>query len=443
MKYITRREFIKGTTAFGALACCSAGLGIGRPQLAFGQLPSAGSCAGNTVVMFNLFGGACHLNSFAIPRERGAYYDIRPTIGIPGTESLPTGDGFAFHPALQTLHSLYLDGDVTIFPNIAEPVGSRSHFTAQQFMSLADGRLNTQNTGWVGGISEQLCNRKNGADGTYNFKFGTMGFGVGQQRDFQTSAESNEAGCARPAVIPRLAGYSLERDGSNTSATGLDSMLQEEIAERMLSQSSLEKKSQLQRLANQSIESVYEDVGVLQNIASEFAPSVTYANNRTGNYFRDVSSMIRSCIGVKLTYGGLGGWDNHSNMGGITGTQANLLTQFNAGLTAFSNEMKQAGMWDKVTIVVFTEFGRTNRENSSLGTDHGWAGAIILIGGSVNKRIYGHLPTDTELRSTRNRINPTADYREAYFPALEWAGIDPYDVFKNYSPANKYNIFKV
>ena len=40
--------------------------------------------------------------------------------------------------------------------------------------------------------------------------------------------------------------------------------------------------------------------------------------------------------------------------------------QLNNGLEAFVTEMKNQGMWDKITIVGVSEFGRTLSENSGM-----------------------------------------------------------------------------
>ena len=39
-------------------------------------------------------------------------------------------------------------------------------------------------------------------------------------------------------------------------------------------------------------------------------------------------------------------------------------------------------MWENVTIVTASDFGRTLTDNG-LGTDHGWAGIDMLLGGAV------------------------------------------------------------
>ncbi|MBT8436147.1 MAG: DUF1501 domain-containing protein, partial [Gammaproteobacteria bacterium] len=51
-------------------------------------------------------------------------------------------------------------------------------------------------------------------------------------------------------------------------------------------------------------------------------------------------------------------------------------------LAAFNTDMG-AGM-SRITVLVYTEFGRRVAENGSLGTDHGTASLAYLMGGGVN-----------------------------------------------------------
>ena len=39
--------------------------------------------------------------------------------------------------------------------------------------------------------------------------------------------------------------------------------------------------------------------------------------------------------------------------------------------------------WEKTAVVIFTEFGRTVAMNGTGGSDHGTAGAALLLGGSI------------------------------------------------------------
>ena len=94
-------------------------------------------------------------------------------------------------------------------------------------------------------------------------------------------------------------------------------------------------------------------------------------------------------FGTRIFYGGLGGWDHHSDQGGIAGSQAALLALVDQAIGAFETDAKLNGWWDKLTICIFTEFGRKTFENGSAGTDHGWGSSMVVLGGGVNGGIKG------------------------------------------------------
>ena len=50
-----------------------------------------------------------------------------------------------------------------------------------------------------------------------------------------------------------------------------------------------------------------------------------------------------------------------------------LLGQLDETVESFGDEMKAQGVWDKVAVVVVSEFGRTLFSNGQ-GTDHAWGG---------------------------------------------------------------------
>ena len=60
----------------------------------------------------------------------------------------------------------------------------------------------------------------------------------------------------------------------------------------------------------------------------------------------------------------------------------NLLSSVDDSLKAFTNEMKDYGLWDAVTVVSASDFGRTLTDNG-VGTDHAWAGNHFVMGGGL------------------------------------------------------------
>jgi uncharacterized protein (DUF1501 family) len=76
-----------------------------------------------------------------------------------------------------------------------------------------------------------------------------------------------------------------------------------------------------------------------------------------------------------------GGWDTHANQGAANGALANRLRQLDNGIQSLRTEL--GPHWDKTTLMVVTEFGRTVAANGTRGTDHGTAGCAFVAGGAI------------------------------------------------------------
>ena len=101
----------------------------------------------------------------------------------------------------------------------------------------------------------------------------------------------------------------------------------------------------------------------------------------------------------------------------------------NEALSAFADEMKSQEMWDVVTTVVTSDFGRTLSPNSGGGSDHGWGGHYFAMGGSVRGgRIHGDYPADitgsSPLNIGRGRMIPTMSWESILNPIFKWMGVN-------------------
>ncbi|HXX78262.1 MAG TPA: DUF1501 domain-containing protein, partial [Ktedonobacteraceae bacterium] len=86
------------------------------------------------------------------------------------------------------------------------------------------------------------------------------------------------------------------------------------------------------------------------------------------------------------------------------------------------------GKADNVVVMTWSEFGRRVDENGSLGTDHGTAAPLFVLGSSVNKGIYGEPPSLSNLDQNGN-LKYTIDFRSAYATVLDrWIGASSKDV---------------
>jgi uncharacterized protein (DUF1501 family) len=68
--------------------------------------------------------------------------------------------------------------------------------------------------------------------------------------------------------------------------------------------------------------------------------------------------------------------------------------------------------------MVFSEFGRRAAENTSLGTDHGTANHMYVIGKPVKGGHYGDVPSLTDL-DTDGNLKFTTDFRRVYASLIE------------------------
>ncbi|MCK0094087.1 DUF1501 domain-containing protein [Yoonia sp. F2084L] len=74
-----------------------------------------------------------------------------------------------------------------------------------------------------------------------------------------------------------------------------------------------------------------------------------------------------------------------------------MLNDLTQSIASFSSALPDIGLWDRVSIVTLSEFGRTARENAPAGTDHGTAAALFIAGGSVKYGLSGERPSLTAL----------------------------------------------
>lgn len=148
-----------------------------------------------------------------------------------------------------------------------------------------------------------------------------------------------------------------------------------------------------------------------------------------GYQFNMISKLIkaRSSRGVDrdVFYAQMDGWDHHSS---LKSSLERGLTHVNEGLGLLIEELKLQGVWKDVTIVVASEFGRTLTPNTGGGSDHGWGGNYVFLGGDVNGgKVLGKYPSDlTEkgpLNIGRGRFIPTTSWDALWNGIARWMGV--------------------
>jgi uncharacterized protein (DUF1501 family) len=109
-------------------------------------------------------------------------------------------------------------------------------------------------------------------------------------------------------------------------------------------------------------------------------------------------------------------------------------------LAAFQADLEARGVADRVLVHVWSEFGRRAQENASDGTDHGAAGASLLIGSRVTGGMIGEFAPLNQLDPNGNQ-RENVDFRGVYCSLLEqWFDHDAGDVIPGASQLQRYNL---
>ena len=132
-----------------------------------------------------------------------------------------------------------------------------------------------------------------------------------------------------------------------------------------------------------------------------------------------VSQLLKADLGARIYYTVQGGYDTHATQ---QFSHANLLEELGTAVAAFFADLTAAKLVDRVTLLAFSEFGRTIQENGSGGTDHGTAGPMFLAGPGVKAGLNGTMPSLTRLEAGEPMM--TTDFRRVYATVLEdWLGL--------------------
>ena len=126
--------------------------------------------------------------------------------------------------------------------------------------------------------------------------------------------------------------------------------------------------------------------------------------------------MIKAGFGTRIFYTSLDGFDTHANQ---LATHAGLLTELSESIAAFHADLAADGQADRVALLTFSEFGRRVAENASLGTDHGAAAPVFLVGPVAKPGLVGAHPKFDDLDDGDLKYH--TDFRRVYATLLsDW-----------------------
>jgi uncharacterized protein (DUF1501 family) len=163
-------------------------------------------------------------------------------------------------------------------------------------------------------------------------------------------------------------------------------------------------------------------------IADTPAAATYPANSGFATKLRTLAKMLHMGLPIRcVALDANGGYDTHDNQ---AATLSSNLAQLSGALQAFQADLEGrlengVPLAERVLVHVWSEFGRRPAENGS-GTDHGAAGASLLMGSSSSlaKGMEGEYTGVTTLDPQQN-LRSSTDFRSVYKTLLEdWLGGD-------------------
>jgi len=338
-----------------------------------------------------LRGAADGLN-IVVPHADADYYRLRPSIAVPQPGkrggAIDLDGRFGLNPRLEPLKAAFDAKQLALVHAVGSPHPTRSHFEAQDYMQTAAVGDRTAAQGW---LARYLS--------------------------------------ARPAAAPdALRAVALSSRAPLSLRGYRDALVTESLKDFRLGV-----RGQLEPVLAKGFRRLYEPEqgGLAERVGqralreSELVARVL-SEQKGGKYpreardFADVAKLIKANVGLETAWIDVGGWDTHRYEGGSErGELPRALERLGQALAAFRADL--GASFERVLVVVMSEFGRTARENGTGGTDHGHGNVMLLLGGKVQGgRVLGSLPGLAADQLFEGRDLPvTTDFRDVLAEVCE------------------------
>ena len=387
---LSRRDVLRAGAGMTAAALGTLGAGSAFSRAAHALAPGGGKI----LVVLEMSGGNDGLNTI-VPHGDDAYYRQRPAIGLKPGSLIPIDDMFGFNPGLIGFEKLYNDGDFAIVHGAGYDNPSFSHFTSMAYWHTAAPNSGAE-YGWVGRLADAM---KPGGASNYVVNIDATQSLAVRSRDHVPVVFDD------PAKF-RREGFYQQQDMFRHTVDAGDSP------------------NDSRRFLHGIARSALDASALVREAWAAYSTPIDYGLVPLD--LPKIASLIAADLPARLYYTSFrnNAFDTHVHQGNL---HRRLLTYTADAISGFFADMERLGRVDDVVMMAFSEFGRRVPENTSLGTDHGAAGPMFLIGKPVRGGHYGEPPSLTALDDGDNLIH-TVDFRRVYATAIEgWLGFDRAD----------------
>jgi uncharacterized protein (DUF1501 family) len=332
------------------------------------------------LVVVQLDGGNDALNT-VVPYADPNYEKLRPKLKLNPKTLVKLSDSLGLHPALRPLDKLLQAGQLSVVPGVGYPNPNRSHFASMAVWHTA--RLDEEEQkgyGWIGRALDP------------------------------SAGMSCLVGGAVPGALR----------GSRSAAVTLSRVEEVLLADPAAARQSHgpEPGDDLRAFVRRQAVDAHATACRLAQLAGG-DDGGRYPGTALAERLQLVARLLKADLGARVFYTLQGGYDTHASQ---QFSHATLLSEFAGAVAAFFDDLAAARLADRVTVLAFSEFGRTIKENGSAGTDHGTAGVVFLAGPGVISGMAGTMPSLNDLDGGEPKM--TTDFRQVYAAVLEdWLGL--------------------
>ncbi len=445
----TRREFLGDCGKMTGIGAMSSMINLSMTNKVMAQRTPADFAGDYKAIVCIFLGGGNDSFNMLTPSDTKAstviegnteyddYLESRGRISIAADSMIDittnSGEDYHVHYSMPEVVDMFNAGDLSFLANVGtmvEPItkaqyqnGSRerpialaSHFdqSKQWQNSVPNMRAGSlAGTGWIGRMSEILNDTANNG-ATLNANLSPGGNNL-----VQTSASS------RP--LP-LVGGAKGFDQYNAKLD-LKQVIDDDLE--------LQYASILQNHYNHIRQTSVGNNNALELVERETEINTVFPgyDEETGQYSNPISSQLIQIVKYiksqaqfghqrQTFYVSFGGWDAHTRT--LASSQTKL-AQLSQGMAAFNEALKEIGYHDKVITYTASDFGR-NLYTNGTGSNHGWGGNHMLMGGPINGgEVLGQYPSLSLYGD--NMVNagtavPTTSVDELHASIASWFGVN-------------------
>ncbi|MDV6250115.1 DUF1501 domain-containing protein [Vibrio sp. EA2] len=413
----SRRDFIKGSVSLGAFAS------MGLPAY---SLASPGNDFRALICVY-LMGGNDAINTI-LPLSDfhyKQYADVRGALSVAKETIVPTGLNvldanrrkvpLGLHPQLGTLSSVFERGDANIAVNsgiLDQPLTKQSidsgelplpdqlfSHNSQTDSWLLGGMEASRNLGWAGRILDVL-NSNAQVSPLYSVYGESLWLRAMEHR--QTVLKKDRA----------------------VKLSALDNLVYKGIYERLLSDSANNPFSEhFHLMINESMTMSQ----ILADQLNQIEDSPLFTSSDLGKQMQTVFKLIASQNDLnqkrQIFFVKHNGYDLHDSQ---LARHPVLLEDLATNLLAMYQSVDKLGLSKSVTSFTMSDFGRRMTSNGN-GTDHGWGGHQLVLGGAVNSNqpigTWPELVLGGQDDYSRGRLIPTIAADQVSATLAQWMGV--------------------